>query len=284
MIDDRTKAVFCESIGNPAGNIVDLAAAAVGDVRHGVPLVVDNTVASPLLLKPLDHGADVVVESLTKFIGGHGTTLGGAVIDGGSFPWADHPERFPQFTTPAKAFHDVVFTRDFPDDPFVVRTRTVGLRNTGATLSPMSAFLLLQGLETLAVRLRRHEENTWAIAEWLAADPRVGWVSFVGFPDHPSHDMAAKYLGGRVPSILTFGARGGRPASIRFFDRVQLFKRLVNLGDAKSLVSHPASTTHRQLDDKALELVGITEDMIRLSIGLEHVDDLIDDLDQALAD
>jgi O-acetylhomoserine (thiol)-lyase len=281
-INGRTKAVFCESVGNPAGNIVDLAAVAEVAHRHGVPLVVDNTVASPLLLKPIDHGADVVVHSLTKFVGGHGTTLGGAIVDGGSFPWDEHPGRFPQFCTPAKAFHDVVYVRDFPRDPFVVRTRTIGLRNTGATLSPLSSFLLLQGLETLAVRLERHEANTRAIADWLAGDPRVGWVSFVGFPDHPCYDLAQRYLQGRVPSILTFGARGGLEASIRFFDRVQLFKRLVNLGDAKSLVSHPASTTHRQLDAHALGLVGITQDMIRLSIGLEHVDDLIDDLDQAL--
>jgi O-acetylhomoserine (thiol)-lyase len=281
-IDERTKAVFCESVGNPAGNIVDLAAVADVAHRHGVPLVVDNTVASPMLVKPIDHGADVVVHSLTKFVGGHGTTLGGAIVDGGSFPWTEHADRFPQFCTPAKAFHDVVYTRDFPHDAFVVRARTIGLRNTGATLSPMSSFLLLQGLETLAVRLERHEANTRAIATWLAGDPRVGWVSFVGFPDHPCYDLAQHYLEGRVPSILTFGARGGLEASIRFFDRVQLFKRLVNLGDAKSLVSHPASTTHRQLDAEALGLVGITQDMIRLSIGLEHVDDLIADLDQAL--
>jgi O-acetylhomoserine (thiol)-lyase len=282
LIDERTKAVFCESIGNPAGNVVDLAALAETAHQAGVPLLVDNTVATPMLLKPIEHGADVVIHSLTKYIGGHGTTLGGAIIDGGTFPWTDHAERFPQFTQPEKAFHGVVYSRDFPLSPFAVRARTIQLRNTGGTLSPLCAFLLIQGLETLSVRLERHEANTRAIASWLAGDPRVGWVSFVGFSDHPHYELAQRYLKGRVPSILTFGAKGGFEASIRFFDTVRLFKRLVNLGDAKSLVSHPASTTHRQLDGQALALVGITPDMIRLSIGLEHIDDLIADIDFAL--
>jgi O-acetylhomoserine (thiol)-lyase len=283
LIDDKSCAVFCETIGNPAGNVVDLAAVAAVAHRAGIPLIVDNTVATPLLLKPISHGADVVVHSLTKFVGGHGTTLGGAIVDGGTFPWAEHSERFPHFTRPERAFHDVVFARDFPERPFVVRARSVQLRNTGATLSPMAAFQLLQGLETLSVRLERHEANARAVAAYLAADRRVEWVSFVGFPDHPSHELARRYLGGRAPSIITFGVAGGYHAGLSFFDALQLFKRLLNLGDAKSLAIHPASTTHRQLSDSERTAAGIRPETIRLSIGLEHIDDLIDDLDQALA-
>ena len=282
LLDERTAAVFCETIGNPAGNVVDLEALAAVSHRSGVPLVVDNTVATPLMLKPVDHGADVVVHSLTKFVGGHGTTLGGAIVDGGTFPWAEHPERFAMFNRPEPAFHDVVYARDFPDRAFAVRARTVTLRNTGATLSPLSAFLLLQGLETLPVRLRAHEANARIVAEHLAADPRVAWVGWAGFPDHPSHQMVQRYLGGRVPSIVTFGPVGGYEAALRFFDGVRLWKRLVNLGDAKSLVSHPASTTHRQLRPEELAAAGIGADAVRLSVGLEHPDDLLEDLDQAL--
>jgi O-acetylhomoserine (thiol)-lyase len=281
-MDDKTCAVFCETIGNPAGNIVDLEA--VADVSHagGVPLIVDNTVATPLMLKPINYGADVVVHSLTKFVGGHGTTLGGAIVDGGCFPWTEHAERFPMFNQPEPAFHHVVFARDFPDRPFVVRARSIQLRNTGATLSPFNSFLLLQGLETMAVRLERHEANTRVIADYLAADPRIEWVSFAGFADHPHHELVQRYLGGRVPSIITFGVVGGYAAGITFFDSLQLFKRLLNLGDAKSLVIHPASTTHRQLSPDELIAADIRPETIRLSIGLEHVDDLIDDIDQAL--
>jgi O-acetylhomoserine (thiol)-lyase len=282
LIDDRTCAVFCETIGNPAGNVVDLEA--VADVAHraGVPLIVDNTVATPLMLKPIQHGADVVVHSLTKFVGGHGTTLGGAIVDSGNFPWTEHAERFAMFNQPEKAFHNVVFARDFPDRAFIVRARAIQLRNTGATLSPFSAFQLLQGLETLAVRLERHESNARAVAAYLAADPRVEWVSFAGFPDHPYHHLVQRYLNGRVPSIITFGAAGGYEAGLAFFDALQLFKRLLNLGDAKSLVIHPASTTHRQLSQTELVAAGIRPETIRLSIGLEHIDDLIADIDQAL--
>jgi O-acetylhomoserine (thiol)-lyase len=282
LIDERTCAVFCETIGNPAGNIVDLEAVAAVAHRAGVPFIVDNTVATPLMLKPINHGADVVVHSLTKFVGGHGTTLGGAIVDGGTFPWTEHAERFPLFNQPEPAFHDVVFARDFPDRPFTVRARSVQLRNTGATLSPLAAFQLLQGLETLPVRLDRHEANARAVADYLVNDPRVEWVSFVGFPDHPSHHLAQRYLGGRAPSIITFGARGGYQAGLAFFDALQLFKRLLNLGDAKSLAIHPASTTHRQLSDAERAAAGLRPETIRLSIGLEHIDDLIDDLDQAL--
>jgi O-acetylhomoserine (thiol)-lyase len=282
LIDDKTCCVFVESVGNPAGNVVDLEA--VADVAHraGVPLIVDNTVATPLMLKPLHHGADVVVHSLTKFVGGHGTTLGGAIVDGGSFPWAENAKRFPMFNEPEIAFHDVVFARDFPQRPFVVRARSIQLRNTGATLSPFNAFQLLQGLETLALRLDRHEFNARTIADYLANDPRVEWVSFAGFPDNPYHHLVEKYLNGRVPSIITFGVSGGYDAGLKLFDSVELFKRVLNLGDAKSLVIHPASTTHRQLSETELQSVGIRPETIRLSVGLEHVDDLIDDLDQAL--
>ena len=282
-IDERTKAVFCETVGNPAGNIIDLAA--VAEVAHasGVPIIADNTVATPFLLKPLSHGADVVIHSLTKFIGGHGTTLGGMIIDGGTFPWADHPERFAIMVEPEPAFHGVRYAIDFPDAAYVTRCRTVGLRNTGPALSPFNAFQLLQGLETLAVRLPRHESNTRAVAEFLAADPRVTSVSFVGFPDSPYYELAQRYLGGHAPSIMTFTVQGGREAGIAMFNSVRLFKRLLNMGDAKSLITHPASTTHRQLTPDDLKLAGITPDMVRLSVGLEHPDDLIEDLDQALA-
>jgi O-acetylhomoserine (thiol)-lyase len=283
LIDDRTCAVFCETIGNPAGNVVDLEAVAAVAHQAGVPLIVDNTVATPMMLKPIEHGADVVVHSLTKFVGGHGTTLGGAIVDSGNFPWADHPDRFPHFNQPETAFHNVVFARDFPERAFVVRARAIQLRNTGATLSPFAAFQLLQGLETMAVRLERHESNARAVADYLRKDPRVEWVSFAGFPDHPYYDLAQRYLKGRVPSIITFGAAGGYEAGLAFFDALQLFKRLLNLGDAKSLAIHPASTTHRQLSETELIAAGIRPETIRLSIGLEHIDDLIDDIDQALA-
>jgi len=283
LIDERTCAVFCESIGNPAGNVVDLEA--VADVAHaaGVPLIVDNTVATPLMLKPIRHGADVVVHSLTKFVGGHGTTLGGAIVDGGTFPWTEHAERFPTFNQPEPAFHGVVFARDFPERPFTVRARAVQLRNTGATLSPMASFQLLQGLETLSVRLERHESNARSVADYLARDSRVAWIKFVGFDDDPYHPLVERYLHGRAPSIMTFGVAGGYEAGLAFFDSVQLFKRVLNLGDAKSLAIHPASTTHRQLSADELAAAGIPPETIRLSIGLEHIDDLIDDLDQALA-
>jgi O-acetylhomoserine (thiol)-lyase len=283
LIDGDTKAVFCESIGNPAGNVVDLDAVSAMAHRHGVPVIVDNTVPTPLLLKPFAHGADIVIHSLTKFVGGHGTTLGGVIIDGGRFPWQDHSERFPMLTEPEPAFHGVVYAEQFPGTAYIVRCRTVGLRNDGAALSPFNAFLLLQGLETLSVRLERHEANARAVAEYLAADSRVVWVSYLGFPDHPHHELARRYLKDRFPSILTFGVEGGREAGIRFFDSVRLFKRLVNMGDAKSLVAHPASTTHRQLSPDELALVGVTPEMVRLSVGLEHIDDLLEDIDQALA-
>jgi O-acetylhomoserine (thiol)-lyase len=283
LIDERTRAVFCETVGNPAGNVIDLAAVAAAAHDRGVPVIADNTVPTPLLLKPFEHGADVVIHSLTKFVGGHGTTLGGMIVDGGTFPWAAHPERFGWLTEPEPAFHGVRYASDFADAPYITRCRTVGLRNTGAALSPFNAFLHLQGLETLAVRLPRHEANARAVAEWLVQHPSVLWVSFLGLPEDPYYELGQRYLGGRVPSIMTFAVRGGREAGISVFNRVKLFKRLLNMGDAKSLITHPASTTHRQLSAEELTQVGITPDMVRLSIGLEHPDDLIEDLEQALA-
>jgi len=283
LIDERTKAVFCESVGNPALNVVDLDAMSELAHHRGIPLIVDNTIATPLYLKPIEHGADVVIESLTKFIGGHGTTLGGAIIDAGRFPWHDYPGRFPMFNRPEPAFHGVVYAEQFPEAPFAVRCRTVSLRNTGSTLSPLGAFLLLQGLETLAVRLERHESNTRAVASWLSNDRRVEWLKWLGDPGSAYYGLAQHYLKGHCPSIVTFGVAGGYDAGIKFFDSVKLFKRLVNMGDAKSLVAHPASTTHRQLSPEALSLVGVAPETIRLSIGIEHVDDLIADIDQALS-
>ena len=281
-IDERTKAVFCETVGNPAGNVIDLAAVAKAAHARGVPVIADNTVATPLLLKPFNHGADVVIHSLTKFVGGHGTTLGGIIIDGGTFPWTDHPERFGCLIEPEPAFHGVRYASDFSRAPYITRCRTIGLRNTGGALSPFNAFLLLQGLETLAVRLPRHESNARTVAAFLASHPSVTSVSFLGFPGNPYYELARRYLGDRVPSILTFTVRGGREAGIEVFNRVKLFKRLLNMGDAKSLITHPASTTHRQLTPDDLKLAGISPDMVRLSVGLEHPDDLIEDLDQAL--
>ncbi|MGH9293068.1 MAG: O-acetylhomoserine aminocarboxypropyltransferase/cysteine synthase family protein [Acidimicrobiales bacterium] len=282
LIDSSTKAIFCESIGNPAGNIVDIEAVSAVAHGHGIPLIVDNTVATPLLLKPVEHGADVVVHSLTKYVGGHGTTLAGAIVDGGRFPWAEHPDRFPIFSRPEPAFHGVIYAERFGEAAYIVRCRTVGLRNQGSTLSPLGAFLLLQGLETMAVRMERHESNARAVADFLASDRRVAWVNFMGLPDSPHHAMAKRYLDGHASALFTFGAVGGYEAGIKFFDAVKLFKRLVNLGDAKSLVSHPASTTHRQLTPEDLAVVGVTPDMIRLSVGIEHIDDILEDIDQAL--
>lgn len=283
LIDERTKAVFCETVGNPAGNVIDLAAVTAAAHDRGVPVIADNTVPTPLLLKPVRHGADIVIHSLTKFVGGHGTTLGGIIIDAGTFPWTAYPEKFGALVDPEPAFHGVDYARQFPQAPYVTRCRTVGMRNTGCTLSPFNAFLLLQGLETLPVRLVRHEENARKVAAFLDGDRRIAWVSFLGFPEDPYYHLAQRYLVGRVPSIMTFAVNGGRDAGISVFNNVKLFKRLLNMGDAKSLITHPASTTHRQLNAADLERVGVTPEMVRLSIGLEHPDDLIDDLDQALA-
>jgi O-acetylhomoserine (thiol)-lyase len=282
LIDENTRAVFCESVGNPAGNVCDIEALA--EVAHaaGVPLIVDNTVATPILLKPIDYGADVVIESLTKYLGGHGTTLGGAIIDAGSFPWTRHAERFPLFNEPDESYHGLVYAERFERAPFVGRCRCVYQRTTGAVLSPFSAFLLLQGIETVALRMERHVENGRRVAEFLRADPRVEWVSYAGFPESPYYQLTEKYLGGCAPALLTFGVKGGYRGGTAFYDQLKLVKRLVNIGDAKSLACHPASTTHRQMLPQDQARAGVTPEMIRLSVGIEHIDDILEDLDQAL--
>ncbi|MDD1016547.1 bifunctional O-acetylhomoserine aminocarboxypropyltransferase/cysteine synthase [Pseudomonas rubra] len=282
LIDSRTKAVFCESIGNPAGNIVDLQALADAAHRHGVPLIVDNTVATPILCRPFEYGADIVVHSLTKYIGGHGTSIGGIVIDSGKFPWAENKERFALLNTPDPSYHGVTYTEAFGPAAFIGRCRVVPLRNTGAALSPFNAFLILQGLETLALRMERHTENALKVARYLQAHDQVAWVKYAGLPDHPEHELAKRYTAGKPASILSFGIKGGQEAGARFIDALQLVVRLVNIGDAKSLACHPASTTHRQLNDEELERAGVPRDMVRLSIGIEHSDDIIADLSQAL--
>ncbi|MCK9537812.1 O-acetylhomoserine aminocarboxypropyltransferase/cysteine synthase family protein [Dokdonella sp.] len=283
LIDARTRAVFIESVGNPLGNIADIAAVAQVAHRHGVPLIVDNTVASPHLLRPFEHGADIVVHSLTKYLGGHGNSLGGAIVDSGRFPWAAHKQRFARLSTPDPSYHGVIYTEAFGPAAYIGRARVVPLRNTGAALSPFNAFLILQGIETLGLRIERITANALAIARHLEGHPKVAWVEYAGLPDHPQHALALKYLGGRAPGLFTFGLSGGRDAGARFQDALQLFTRLVNIGDTKSLATHPASTTHRQLSPAELARAGVREEMIRLSIGIEHVDDLIADLDQALA-
>jgi O-acetylhomoserine (thiol)-lyase len=281
-IDENTRALFCESIGNPAGNICDVAALAEVAHAHGVPLIVDNTVATPVLLQPIEHGADIVVHSLTKFIGGHGTTLGGAVVDSGRFPWRDHPARFPMFNEADASYHGLVYVDRFGEKAYIARARSVYQRTIGAVLPALSAFLLLQGLETVALRVERHVENARKVAEFLKSDPRVAWVNYAGFPDSPNFALCEKYLAGRAPSLLTFGVVGGLEAGKSFYDALRLVKRLVNIGDAKTLACHPASTTHRQMSPAEQAKAGVTPEMIRLSIGIEHSDDIIADLDQAL--
>ncbi|MBP6019796.1 MAG: bifunctional O-acetylhomoserine aminocarboxypropyltransferase/cysteine synthase [Burkholderiaceae bacterium] len=282
LIDENTKAVFCETIGNPAGNIVDIQAIADAAHRHGVPLIVDNTVASPALCRPFEHGADIIVHALTKYMGGHGTTLAGAVVDSGKFPWAEHKERFPMLNEPDPSYHGVVYTEAFGPAAFIGRCRVVPLRNTGAALSPFNAFLILQGIETLALRMERHTENALKVAEFLEQHDQVSWVQYAGLPKHPDHALAQKYMGGKPASILSFGIKGGSEAGARFIDALKLVLRLVNIGDTKSLACHPASTTHRQLDPDELAAAGVGQDMIRLSIGIEHIDDIMADLVQAL--
>jgi O-acetylhomoserine (thiol)-lyase len=282
LIDDKTRAIYCESVGNPAGNICDIEALANVAHRHGVPLIVDNTVATPMLLRPIEYGADVVVHSLTKFMGGHGTTLGGAIVDSGNFPWKEHGERFPMFCQPDPSYHGLVYTEHFKEAAYIARCRSVYQRTTGAVLSPLSAFLLLQGIETVALRVERHVRNGRAVAEFLRADPRVEWVNYAGFEDNPYHPLATKYFGDSVCSLMTFGVKGGFDAAKDFYDALGLFKRLVNLGDAKSLACHPASTTHRQMSPEEQQKAGVRPEAIRLSVGIEHIDDIIADLDQAL--
>ena len=282
LIDSKTKAVFCESIGNPAGNIIDLKALADAAHRHGVPLIVDNTVATPILCRPFEHGADIVVHSLTKYMGGHGTSIGGIVVDSGQFPWAQHKERFALLNTPDVSYHGVTYTEAFGPAAFIGRCRVVPLRNMGAAISPFNAFLILQGLETLALRMERHCENALKVAQFLQNHPQVAWVKYAGLPDHPEHALAQRFCSGQPAGILSFGIVGGQEAGARFIDALKLVVRLVNIGDAKSLATHPASTTHRQLNDEELAKAGVPRDMIRLSIGIEHSDDILADLSQAL--
>ncbi len=283
LIDDKTSAVYCETIGNPAGNIVDMEAIATMAHKHGVPVIVDNTVATPILIKPIDYGADIVVHSLTKYMGGHGNSLGGVIVDSGKFPWASHADRFPMLNTPEAAYHGVVYTEALGPAAYIGRARTVPLRNTGSAISPFNAFLILQGIETLALRMERHCDNALAVANYLNSHPSVAWVSFAGLPDSPYYKLAQKYTNGKPSALLTFGIKGGFAAGVKFYDALKLFKRLVNIGDAKSLAAHPASTTHRQMTEAEQATAGVTPDMIRLCIGIEHIDDIIADLEQALA-
>jgi O-acetylhomoserine (thiol)-lyase len=283
LIDDKTSAVYCESIGNPAGNIVDLEAISTMAHKHGVPVIVDNTVATPMLIRPIEHGCDIVVHSLTKYIGGHGNSLGGAIVDSGKFPWADNAERFPMLNQPEPSYHGVVYTEALGPAAYIGRARTVPLRNTGAAISPLNAFLILQGLETLALRMERHCENALTVAKYLSDHDKVEWVEFGGLETSKYYDLAQKYAGGKPSALLTFGIKGGFEAGVEFYDKLKLFKRLVNIGDAKSLAAHPASTTHRQLTEDELKRAGVGPDMIRLCVGIEAIDDIIGDLEQALA-
>ncbi|WP_037585557.1 O-acetylhomoserine aminocarboxypropyltransferase/cysteine synthase family protein [Stenoxybacter acetivorans] len=281
--DARTKLVFCESIGNPAVNVIDIPAFAQAAHAQGLPLIVDNTVASPALCRPLLLGADIVIESLTKYIGGHGTSLGGAIIDGGRFDWAAQGERFKVLTTPDVSYHGVNYSEHFGAAAYIARARVVPLRNTGAAISPMNVFLLLQGLETLALRMERHSDNALKVAEFLQNHPQVSWVNYPGLPNSPYKTLIARDFGNRASGLLSFGIQGGSESGARFIDALQLFVRLVNIGDAKSLATHPASTTHRQLNPQELAAAGVSADMVRLSVGIEHIDDLLADLEQALA-
>ena len=282
LIDAKTKAVYVESIGNPLGNITDFDKIAVIAHRHGVPLIVDNTVPTPYLLRPFEHGADIVVHSLTKYLGGHGNSIGGIIIDSGKFPWAEHKQKFRRLNEPDVSYHGVVYTEALGPAAYIGRARVVPLRNTGGAISPFNAFLILQGVETLAVRMERIVENTLAVARYLKEHKKVSWVNYAGLPEHKDHALARKYMGGRPSGILTFGVQGGIAGGTKFQDALKLFTRLVNIGDAKSLACHPASTTHRQLAPAELVQAGVTEDMVRLSIGIEHIDDLKADLEQAL--
>jgi O-acetylhomoserine (thiol)-lyase len=280
-IDSKTKAIFCESIGNPAGNIADIEALALVAHEHGVPLIVDSTVATPALMNPIEYGADIVVHSLTKYIGGHGTTLGGIIVDSGKFPWQDHKERFSMLNEPEPAYHGVIYTEAMGEAAYIARARTVPLRNTGSALAPMSAFLLLQGLETLPLRMERHCDNAMAVAKHLKDHDKVEWVSFAGLEGDKYHDLAQKYFSGKPSSLMTFGIKGGFNAGVKFYDELKMIKRLVNIGDAKSLACHPASTTHRQMTEVEQAQAGISPEMLRFCIGIEHIDDIILDIDQA---
>ncbi|MDO6455045.1 aminotransferase class I/II-fold pyridoxal phosphate-dependent enzyme [Neptunomonas phycophila] len=281
-IDKNTKAIFCESIGNPAGNVVDIAKLSEIAHRHGIPVIVDNTVATPYLCRPFELGADIVVHSLTKYIGGHGTSIGGAIVDSGKFDWAANKERFPMLNEPDPSYHDVVYVEALGPAAYIGRCRVVPLRNTGAAISPMNAFLILQGLETLGLRMERHCENAEKLAQFLQNHEKVEWVNYAALPDSPYQANCQKITGGKASGILSFGITGGIEAGTRFIDALEMILRLVNIGDAKSLACHPASTTHRQLNDEELAAAGVSPDLVRISVGIEHIDDIIADVSQAL--
>ncbi|MDX1352814.1 MAG: aminotransferase class V-fold PLP-dependent enzyme, partial [Thiomicrorhabdus sp.] len=282
LIDNKTKAIYCETIGNPSGGIADIVRLAELAHANGIPLIVDSTVASPVLWRPIEDGADIVIHAATKYIGGHGTTIGGIIVDSGKFPWAEHAERFPLLNTPDVSYHGVTYTEDFGAAAFIARCRVVPLRNTGSVLAAQSTFQLLMGLETLALRMERTCENTQKVAEWLENHELVSWVNYAGLPSHKDHALAQKYMGGKASGILSFGLKSGREGTIKFYDALKLVVRLVNIGDCKSLASIPAETTHRQLNAAELKSAGVTEDMVRLSIGIEHIDDILQDLEQAM--
>jgi O-acetylhomoserine (thiol)-lyase len=283
LIDGKTAAVFIETIGNPAGNIPDIEAITAMAHRHGVPVIADSTVATPVILKPIEYGVDIVVHSMTKYIGGHGNSLGGMIVDSGNFPWAEHPDRYPMLTQPEPAYHGVVYTETFGPAAYIARARTVPLRNTGSAISPLNAFLIIQGIETLALRMERHVENAMAVAEYLQGHEQVAWVHYAGLPESPYYALAQKYMKGRPSGLLSFGVKGGYEPGVRFYDALKVFKRLVNIGDVRSLAAHPASTTHRQMTEAEQATANVTPDTIRLCVGIEHIDDILADLDQALA-
>ena len=281
-IDNKTKALYCETIGNPLGNVVDLKILA--DIAHekGIPLIVDNTVATPYLCRPIDFGADIVIHSLTKYIGGHGTTVGGVIVDSGKFDWAKEAKKFPMLNEPDPSYHGVVYTEALGPAAYIGRCRVVPLRNTGAALAASSAFQIMQGLETLGLRIERHCFNAFKVAEFLQKNEQVSWVNYAGLPSDPYHTICKKITKGQAAGIISFGIKGGKVAGAKFIDALKMILRLVNIGDAKSLACHPASTTHRQLDDKELKLAGVSEDMVRISVGIEHIDDILADITQAL--
>ena len=282
LIDDKTKAVYCETIGNPAGNIIDLEPVCAAAHKRGVAVIVDNTVATPALCNPIEFGADIVVHSLTKYIGGHGTSIGGVIVDSGKFPWAEHAQRYPELNEPEPSYHGVVYTEALAEAAYIGRARTVPLRNTGAALAPLNSFLLLQGLETLGLRMERHCENAVAVAKYLEAHNKVEWVSFGGLESDANYALAQKYCGGAPASLLTFGIKGGFEAGVKFYDALQMIKRLVNIGDAKTLACHPASTTHRQLTEAEQLQAGVKPETLRICVGIEHIDDIVADIEQAL--
>ena len=283
LIDGRTKAIFCESVGNPLGNVTDFEKLAELAHAHGVPLIVDNTVPTPYLCRPFEHGADIVVHALTKYLGGHGNSIGGCIVDSGKFPWAEHKERFARLNEPDISYHGVVYTEALGPAAYIGRARVVPLRNMGAAISPFNSFLILQGIETLHLRMDRICDNATAVARHLASHPQVSWVNYAGLPEHKDHGLVQKYMGGKASGIVSFGIKGGREAGAKFIDALKLVVRLVNIGDAKSLACHPATTTHRQLSPEELAKAGVSEDLVRLSIGIEHIDDLMEDIEQALA-